>query len=231
MMSFLPPGDSTYSGQIDSLFYLIYYITTATFFAVQITLLVFAFRYRYNPNRRATYTHGNTTLEIIWTVVPAVMLAVLAVMSRTTWADIKWRQPPSDFNLIVTAKQFNWEVAYPGPDGKLGTDDDVTMDNDVHVPVGKTVRVLLKSRDVIHSFFIPNLRFKQDAVPGHEIPTWFKVTKPGKYEIPCAELCGFGHSGMRGWLYVHPVEEYDAWAREHHAGPATPAPREREENR
>ena len=122
MMSWLPPGVSTYSGQIDSLFYLIYYVTTATFFAVQITLLVFVFRYRYDPNRRATYTHGNTTLEIAWTVAPALMLAALAIMSRTTWADIKWRQPPSDFNVIVTAKQFNWEIAYPGPDGYRDTD-------------------------------------------------------------------------------------------------------------
>src|SRR5262249_25235008 len=86
MLSWLPPSVSTYSGQIDWLFYLIYYITTFTFFAVQITLLVFVFRYRYNPNRRATYTHGNTTLEIVWTVVPAVLLAVLALISRTTWA-------------------------------------------------------------------------------------------------------------------------------------------------
>jgi cytochrome c oxidase subunit 2 len=224
MMSFLPPGVSTYSGQIDFLFYLIYYITAGTFFAVQITLLVFAFRYRYNPNRRATYTHGNTTLEIIWTVVPAVILAILAVMSRTTWADIKWRQPPSDFNLIVTAKQFNWEIAYPGPDGKLGTDDDVSLDNDLHVPVNKTVRITLRSKDVIHSFFVPSFRLKQDAVPGREIPVWFKATKAGKYELPCAELCGFGHSGMRGWVFVHEQAEYDAWATAHNVGPAVTAP-------
>jgi cytochrome c oxidase subunit II len=92
------------------------------------------------------------------------------------------------------------------------------------VPVGKTIRIQLKSRDVIHSFFIPAARFKQDAVPGHDIPAWFKITKPGKYEIPCAELCGFGHSGMRGWLYVHPLDEYEAWARQNNAGPLTPMP-------
>jgi cytochrome c oxidase subunit 2 len=223
-MSWLPPGVSTYSDQIDSLFYLIYYITVFTFFAVQITLLVFAFRYRYDPNRRATYTHGNTTLEIVWTVVPAVMLAVLAVMSRTTWADIKWRQPPSDFNVIVTAKQFNWEIAYGGPDGKLETEDDVSLDNDLHVPVNKTVRISLRSKDVIHSFFVPSFRLKQDAVPGRAIPVWFKATKTGKYELPCAELCGFGHSGMKGWVFVHEQAEYDAWATEHKVGPAIAAP-------
>ena len=223
-MGWLPPGVSTYSEQIDSLFYLIYYVTVATFFAVQITLLVFAIRYRYDPNRRATYTHGNTTLEIIWTIVPAVMLAVLAIMSRTTWADIKWRQPPSDFNVMVTAKQFNWEIAYGGPDGKLGTEDDVSLDNDLHVPVNKTVRISLRSKDVIHSFFVPSFRLKQDAVPGRAIPVWFKATKAGKYELPCAELCGFGHSGMKGWVYVHEQADYDAWATEHNVGPAITAP-------
>jgi len=224
MMSWLPPGVSTYSGQIDSLFYLIYYITTVTFFVVQITLLVFVFRYRYDPKRRATYTHGNTTLEIAWTVAPALMLAALAIMSRTTWADIKWRQPPSDFNVIVTAKQFNWEIAYPGPDGKLETDDDVVVDNDLHVPVNKTVRIALRSRDVIHSFFVPSFRLKQDAVPGRNIPVWFKATKPGKYELPCAELCGFGHSGMKGWVYVQEQADYDAWATEKKVGPPVTMP-------
>ena len=218
MMGWLPETVSTYGPEIDRLFYLIYYVTGAVFLAVQITLLVFLFRYRHAPGRRATYTHGNTTLEIIWTVIPAIILVIQAFMSRSVWAEIKGRIPPTDMLIQVTAKQFNWEVAYPGPDGKLGTEDDVTMDNDVHVPVGKTIRVELKSRDVIHSFFVPQLRYKQDAVPGRDIPIWFKVTKPGKYEIPCAELCGFGHSGMRGWLYVHTPEEYAAWAPEHGVG-------------
>jgi cytochrome c oxidase subunit 2 len=221
---------------IDWLFHLIYWVTGTIFLVVQVALLVFVVVYRHQPGRRATYTHGNTALEIIWTVTPAILLVILALVSRSTWADIKERVPASDMAIQVTAKQFNWEVAYPGPDGEIGTADDVTMDNDVHVPVGKTVRVLLKSRDVIHSFFVPNLRLKQDAVPGHVIPVWFKVAKTGKYEIPCAELCGFGHSGMLGHLYVHTQAEFDAWARENHvtasAAPAPPrAPEERGEPR
>jgi cytochrome c oxidase subunit 2 len=220
MLSWLPEDVSSYGAEIDRLFAVIYYVTGATFFIVQITLLVFLFLYRQRPGRRATYTHGNTALEIAWTIAPAILLVILAFVSRSTWADIKQRQPPTDFVVQVTAKQFNWELAYPGLDGKIGTEDDFTMDNDLHVPVNKTVRLLLKSRDVIHSFFIPNLRFKQDLVPGHDIPGWFKAVKPGKYEIPCAELCGFGHSGMKGWLFVHTQEEYDAWARENKASPA-----------
>jgi cytochrome c oxidase subunit II len=222
MLSWLPENVSTYGPEIDRLFYLIYYVTGATFFAVQITLLVFLVIYRHRDDRRASYTHGNTTLEIAWTVAPAILLVILAFASRSVWAEIKQRVPPSDMQVQVTAKQFNWEIAYPGPDGKFDTDDDVTMDNDLYVPVGKTIRIQLKSRDVIHSFFIPSARFKQDAVPGHNIPAWFKITKAGKYEVPCAELCGFGHSGMRGWLHVLPLDEYEVWAREHKVGPLTP---------
>jgi cytochrome c oxidase subunit II len=218
MLSWLPENVSTYGGQIDRLFYVIYYLTGATFFLVQITLLVFLFVYRDRPGRRATYTHGNTTLEIIWTAVPAVILAVLALVSRSTWAEVKETQPPSDYEIRISGKQFNWEVAYPGADGKLGTEDDVKMDNDFHVPVNKVVRVQLQAQDVIHSFFVPQFRLKQDAVPGRSIPVWFKATKPGKYEVPCAELCGFGHSGMRGFVYVDTPEQYDAWAREKGVG-------------
>jgi cytochrome c oxidase subunit 2 len=220
MLSWLPENVSTFGGQIDRLFYLIYYITTATFFAVQIALLAFLFLYRDRPGRRATYTHGNTTLEIIWTAVPAVLLGVLALLSRSTWAEVKEFQPPSDFQIEIAAKQFNWEIVYPGPDAKLGTEDDVRMDNDFHVPVNKVVRIALKSKDVIHSFFVPNFRLKQDAVPGRSIPVWFKATKAGKYEVPCAELCGFGHSGMKGWVYVDTPEDYAAWARGKGVGPA-----------
>src|SRR3990172_3878365 len=169
MLSWLPEAVSSYGAEIDRLFAVIYYVTGATFFIVQITLLLFLFLYRHREGRRATYTHGNTALEITWTIAPAILLVILAFVSRQVWADIKQHVPPSDVFIQVTAKQFNWEIAYPGLDGKVGTDDDVTMDNDVHVPVNKTVRLLLKSRDVIHSFFVPSLRFKQDAVPGHDI--------------------------------------------------------------
>ncbi len=224
MMGYLPENVSTFGVEIDRLFYVIYYLTGATFFLVQITLLVFLFMYRDRPGRRATYTHGNTTLEIIWTAIPAVILAVLALASRSTWAEIKARQPPSDLSIEIYAKQFNWEVVFAGPDAAHGTPDDIKMDNDFHVPVDKTIRIHLKSRDVIHSFFVPQFRLKQDAVPGHDIPVWFKATKVGKYEIPCAELCGFGHSGMKGWLYVDTPADYEAWAREKGIIAAAPAP-------
>jgi len=214
MMRWLPEDVSTFGGEIDHLFYIIYYITGAAFILVTVLMVLFLIMYRQREGRRATYTHGNTALEITWTVIPAIVFISLSFMSVSSWGKIKSHAPPSDFELQVTAKQFNWEVLYPGPDGKFGTPDDFQTDNDIHVPVNKVIRITLKSRDVIHSFFLPNLRLKQDAVPGRDILVWFEATKPGKYELPCAELCGFGHSGMRGWLFVHAPEEYQKWAQQ-----------------
>jgi cytochrome c oxidase subunit II len=214
MLRWLPEDVSTYGGEIDALFFLIYYITATTFIIVTVLMIWFLWKYRDQGNRRATYTHGNTTLEIIWTVVPAAILIVISFMSVSTWAKVKREMPPSDFELSVAAKQFNWEVGYPGADGKIGSEDDVKFDNDIHVPVNKVVRLHITANDVIHSLFIPSLRFKQDAVPGRTILAWFEATKPGKYELPCAELCGFGHSGMKGWLHVHTAEDYGRWAAE-----------------
>jgi len=214
MMSWLPENVSTFGGEIDSLFYLIYYITGAVFILVTVLMILFLILYRRRDGRRATYSHGNTALEITWTVIPAVILLVLSFMSVSSWGRIKAHAPPSDFQVQVIAKQFNWEIIYPGPDGKFGTADDFQIDNDLHVPVNKVVHVHLQAKDVIHSFFLPNLRLKQDAVPGRNILVWFEATKPGKYELPCAELCGFGHSGMRGWLYVDSPEEYEKWVKE-----------------
>jgi cytochrome c oxidase subunit 2 len=175
-MSWLPEDVSTYGKDVDFLFYLIYYITGAVFLLVTVAMLAFLVLYRHREGRRAIYSHGNTTLEIIWTIVPAIILVVLSVMSQATWARIKGHAPPSDLDVQVTAKQFNWEIVYPGPDGKFGTEDDLSLENQLHVPVGKVVRVHLKSKDVIHSFFLPNLRLKQDTVPGREILAWFEAT-------------------------------------------------------
>jgi cytochrome c oxidase subunit 2 len=223
----LPENVSTFGADIDWLFHLIYAITAITGILVFVTLIAFLVMYRDRPGRRARYTHGNTTLEIVWTVVPALILVVLTFLSVPAWSKIKMSQPPTDVVIQVNAKQFNWQVSYPGPDGKFGTADDKQFLDEMHVPVNKPIRVILKSQDVIHSFFVPNFRIKQDAVPGREIAAWFDATKPGKYEWPCAELCGFGHSGMKGWVYVHTAADYEKWAAENLKGEAAPAQEEK----
>jgi cytochrome c oxidase subunit II len=225
----LPENVSSYGAEIDWLFHLIYWITGITAILVFACLIAFLVMYRDRPGRQATYTHGNTTLEIVWTVVPALILVVLTFLSVPAWSKIKMQIPPGDVVVEVTAKQFNWQVVYAGPDGKFGTEDDKKFLDEMHVPVNKKIRVNLKSQDVIHSFFVPNFRIKQDAVPGREIGAWFDAMKPGKYEWPCAELCGFGHSGMKGWIYVHTPEEYAKWEAENlkAAAPAEPAKEEK----
>jgi cytochrome c oxidase subunit 2 len=218
----LPENVATYGGDIDWMFHLIYWITGITFVLVFGALLAFLWVYRDRPGRQARYTHGNSGLEIAWTVTPAAILVALTLLSVPMWSAIKLNVPPTDLVINVTGKQFNWEITYPGPDGKFGTDDDKTMLDEMHVPVNKVVRINLRGRDVIHSFFVPQFRFKQDAVPGRDIMQWFEVTKPGKYEAPCAELCGIGHSGMKAWVYAHTPEDYAKWAAENlkAAGPA-----------
>ena len=223
MLPWLPEGVSTFGADIDHLFWLIFIITAAVFVLVQVTLVVFLVKYRYRPGRRAVYTHGNNTLEIAWTIAPSIILVVLALLSRATWNEVRGQMPPSDYQVEVTAKQFNWEMRYPGPDGRFDTADDLMIENDLNVPVNQVVRLTLKSRDVIHSFFLPNLRLKQDTLPGRAIAAWFQATKPGRYEIPCAELCGFGHSGMKGWLTVHSPEDHQKWVQTRWPSPETGA--------
>ena len=225
MLGWLPEDVSPYGAEIDSLFYFIYYLTAAAFIVVTALMLIFLFVYRdRGDDRRAAYTHGNTPLEIIWTVIPAMVFIGLGLASTSLWEDIKLVPPDTDTVVKVTGKQFNWEILYPGPDGEFDTADDKQVDNDIRVPAGEPIRVILASRDVIHSFFLPNLRFKQDTVPGREIIGWFQANKPGRYEIPCAELCGFGHSGMVGWLYALAPDEYQAWVDEQWPPPAPAAP-------
>ncbi len=209
----LPQNIATYGGEIDSMFHIIAWITIVVFFAVELLLVWFLFRYRYRADRKAKYTHGNNRMEIAWTVGTALIVLVLGVMSRGLWLEIKdpTRFPEPGLELIVTAKQFEWNVTYPGPDGRIETDDDFTVRNQLRVPVDTNVRVILRSEDVIHSFYVPELRLKQDAVPGMNIPAWFEATVPGQYVLGCAELCGVGHYSMDASFYVHTAEEWSQW--------------------
>jgi cytochrome c oxidase subunit 2 len=216
MLRPLPEGLSTYAGEIDTVFYVIYYITGLVFLLVSALLMLFLIRYRYKPGQRAIYSHGNAALELVWTAIPAAVFIILFLVSQSTWAKIKYRDtmPRGDVEVRVTAKQFQWDVLYPGPDGKFDTADDKTIAGELHVPVNKVVRVYLQAEDVIHSFFVPVFRLKQDAVPGHTIPAWFEATRTGRFEMPCAELCGPGHSGMKGWITVHTDDEYQQWVQQ-----------------
>jgi cytochrome c oxidase subunit 2 len=210
----LPENVSTYGGQIDGLFRLILWITGVIFVVVELLLLYFLFRYRHREGRTARYTHGSNRLEVIWTIVPAIICVVLALLSRRSWAEIKQNMPQQAMNVEITAEQFAWNIRYPGPDGKLETPDDIVSLNQLHMPVGRPVIVTLHSKDVIHSFFLPEFRVKQDAVPGMTTRIWFEATRVGNWEIACAELCGLGHYRMKGFVTVETPEEFERWLAE-----------------
>ena len=220
MSWWLPLQGSTFAPQIDGLFLAILIITGVAFVIVETGLIWFVFKYRGRPGRKGHYTHGNAKAEVVWTAIPAVTVVALGLVSNHYWKEIKGRDsiPADAYPIGIHAKQFEWQVTYPGPDGQLGTADDFTVRNQLHVPVGRNIVVVLTSEDVIHSFWVPVLRVKQDAVPGLTIRAWFQATVPGEYELGCAELCGMGHYRMRARVFIHTQAEYDAWAHQQAQG-------------
>jgi len=210
----LPPNLSTQGVLIDHLFWIILVITGVAFVLVESGILLFTFKYRAREDRKAHYTHGSKKAEIIWTAIPALMMAGLGIYSGSLWASLRGRAnvPEDALTFRVVAKQFEWNVTYPGADGQIDTSDDFTVRNQFHFPAHETVLVLLESQDVIHSFFIPVLRVKQDAVPGMEIPVWFEATDTGDYQIACAELCGLGHYSMSAQVAIHDRADFDQWS-------------------
>jgi cytochrome c oxidase subunit 2 len=205
---------STFGREIDSLFVIILWITGIVFIGTQVALVWVAWKYVDGPGRVATYFHGSQRLEVIWTIIPAAILVFIALYQMGTWAEIKFPSAAPKVQPLaeVTARQFQWVMRYPGPDGKLHTPDDLYTVSDLHFVKDRPALIYLRSADVLHSFFLPQLRIKQDAVPGLTIPVWFDCDRAGSYELVCAELCGWGHYKMRGNVTVHETQkEFDEW--------------------
>lgn len=210
--------------------------TGVIFFLAQMALGYVIFKFRDNGTR-AAYSHGNNTLEAVWTTATAVLFIGLVLMGTRIWAAVHFTEAPADaIKIEVGAKQFSWNFRYPGPDGVFGRTD-IKLINDaagnpfglddkdpaakddivsasLKVPIGKPILLIMKSRDVIHNFFVRELRLKQDIVPGMEIPFHFQGDKIGVYEVPCSELCGLGHSQMRTTLEVMSEPDYEKWKKE-----------------
>src|SRR5579859_3230146 len=232
----LPVGASAAAAGIDHHFVISFWMMGPVFVAAQVVLGYFAWKYRARKDASALYSHGNNTLEYTWTVLTLILFVGMNMMSRSIWAAERWDQAgPGAVQVEVTGMQFAWYFRYPGPDGKYGatspklmdpsaggeaavglnTSDPAAKDDVVtgtmYLPVDREVDVSLRAVDVIHSFFVPNLRFKQDAVPGLNIHMHFKPTAIGEYEIACAELCGLGHYKMHGMVHVVSQEDFDKW--------------------
>ena len=201
----------------------------------QIAILAVAWKFR--AGRRsasAESTPAGNRFELLGTAATAALFIGLLAMGARTWASVQFTAPPPNAETVeVLARQFAWNFRYPGPDGRFGRTDarlvsdasgnpfgldeaDPSSKDDIvsatlRVPAGRPVSLTLLSLDVIHSFFVRELRIKQDVVPGMRIPLHFTADEPGVYEVPCSELCGLGHHQMRTTVIVMPAGEFDAW--------------------
>ncbi len=229
-----PEGITSHAPALDRQFLITIIIVGIAFVAAQVGLGYMVWKYRDTGDRaRATYSHGSSRLEVIWTIVTAVVFIGLAVMGQSVWANLRFSQAPAGaFQVSVVAQQFQWNFHYSGKDGVVGRTDPRLIDdsslnfigldyNDpnarddaVHsvlaVPVNRPVELILRSKDVIHNIWVPQLRFKQDLVPGMVISVHFTPVRVGKYELACAELCGQLHYAMKSYLLVLPEEEHRA---------------------
>src|SRR5215467_9996007 len=240
----LPVGASAAAAGIDHHFTVSYILMGGVFILAQMALGWFVWKYcdRGAGAEGAHYSHGNTTLEAVWTVLTIVLFVGLNLASHSIWAAERIDPAaPGAIPVEVTGMQFAWYFRYAGPDGKFGMTNPKLMDpssgseaaigldtNDpsakddvvtgtMMLPVNRQVDLTLRAVDVIHSFFVPNMRFKQDAVPGLAIHMHFTPTEIGDYEIACAELCGLGHYKMHGLVKVISQADFDKWLAQREA--------------
>lgn len=223
-----PEDISEHGVVIDQLFYSILWLTGLIF--VGTGWFLFWFMWKYDAARNTApvkYMHGSHTLEVVWSILPAATLLFIAFYQMNAWADAKVLRPLLSIGADrmagtaddiqqpplaeVRGRQFEWRVQYAGEDGQLGTPDDVRTVNDLHVPEGEEVVLRITSEDVLHSFFLPNVRLKNDMIPGMRQYVWFKAKKVGQYDIVCAELCGWGHYKMKGRLTVEKPAQFRQW--------------------
>ena len=199
---FWPESASTLSGEVDALFG--YILAVSAFFTVLIFVLVLAFAIRYrrrSVDQVVPQLHGNTLVEIIWTVIPLVL-----VLSFFWWgADLffRMRRPPTEpLEIYAVAKQWMWKIQHQEGPREI---------NELHIPVGQPVKLTMTSEDVIHSFFVPAFRVKQDVLPGRYTTLWFEATTTGTYHLFCTEYCGTDHAGMIGRVVVMDPIDYQRW--------------------
>jgi cytochrome c oxidase subunit II len=231
----LPPAISEHAPALDRQFLLTIIIVGIAFSAAQIALgwMVWKYRDSGKAGDRALYTHGSNRLEVVWTLITAVIFITLAVMGQSVWASLRLHDAPAgSYSVEVVAQQFQWNFHYAGKDNVFGRTDPRLIDDSalnfigldesdpnsrddavtasLIIPVNRPVELKLRSKDVIHSFWVPPLRFKQDLVPGMEIKVHFTANRVGKYELACAELCGQLHFKMKSYMLVLPDDEFTA---------------------
>jgi cytochrome c oxidase subunit 2 len=215
----LPENLSESGKQIDHLWYVSHTICAIILLVTGLVLSIAVWRYG-RRHATARYISHNTRLELVWTLIPAGILIWITYYQMSSWNENKLWHPTRVQNgatveippmARVVARRFSWEIYYPGADGKLETMDDLYFENELVVPYGEDIVLQMESRDVIHSFFVPNLRLKQDVIPGRKQMLWFRATGPGELALICAELCGWGHYTMQGRVRLVTRAEFDDW--------------------
>lgn len=240
---FLPEAASEHGVRTDLLFWVIMSVLTLAFLLTHAVLYFFPFMYRFKEGNKAYFYPDNHTIERIWTIIPAIIMAGFVVYGYKEWSSITAPAPQDAEVIEIMGKQFAWQVRYPGADGALGKyhyrkidavnefgidfNDSASFDDfipmELHLPKGKNVKLQIRSRDVIHSVFLPHFRVKMDAVPGMPTTFWFKPTISTEemraktknpefnYELACTEVCGRGHYAMRFLVIVDEPAEYEKW--------------------
>jgi cytochrome c oxidase subunit 2 len=196
-----PEQASTFAVRVDQLYFFLSAVTVFFSSLIVVLITVFAIRYRRRPGRVAVQSHGSIGLEIFWTAVPAILVIVMFIWASKLYLD-QSIPPVGAEEVYAVGKQWMWKIQHPSGRREI---------NELHIPVGRPVKVTLASQDVIHSFFIPAFRIKQDAVPGKYTTMWFQSTKPGEYHLYCAEYCGTDHSRMIGRVVVMEDMDYQNW--------------------
>lgn len=217
-MNFMPENISTFGGQIDSLTALITYLGVPALILAEGILIFFAIKYRKKEGGKAAYIPGKSFGQLAWVLGPLLIVIVLdewvSFRNGEPWQTIKVDRPSEGLQVGITAQQFNWVFHYTGKDQILWNENDIKNADVMVVPVNTNILFDLQARDVLHSFWVPTLRLKQDAVPGRIIKGWFNATKVGEYDIACAEICGAGHGKMAARLKVVSQADFDKFVRE-----------------
>jgi cytochrome c oxidase subunit 2 len=199
---FFPEQASVQAAQVDAIYF--FMVAVAAFFSLLIASLIVLFAIKYRRRHKdeiGAGIHGSLALELLWTVIPFFITMVMFAWGAKVFFDI-YRPPAGAMEVYIVGKQWMWKAQHL---------DGMREINELHVPVGRPVKLTMGSEDVLHSFYIPSFRVKADVIPGRLNVLWFTATKPGKYHLFCAEYCGTKHSGMIGWVYAMEPTEFQTW--------------------
>ncbi len=215
MMEHIIEQASSYAADIDEVILIITILGGFWLLLAEFVLFYLIVRFRASKNPKGQYLTGDSKTEKRWIIWPhnIVILCDLIIIffAVRVWYNVKQSLPEPQETVRIVGQQWAWQFTHPGPDGKLGSGQDITVMDELHVKVGKVYHFKLESQDVLHSFSVPVFRLKQDAVPGRVITGWFKPTKEGVFDIQCAEMCGIGHGIMAGRIHIQSEAEYEKW--------------------